>query len=54
MPTLAKKIVDENTAGNNPVLNFKGLAVGNPLIDAYSYLPVSKSLLYIFVIIHRN
>lgn len=25
MPTLAKKIVDMNAAGNNPNLNFKGV-----------------------------
>lgn len=36
MPTLAKQIVDSNAAGNNPVLNFKGFAVGNPYTDVYS------------------
>lgn len=39
MPTLAKKIVDENTTGKNAVLNFKGLAVGNPYTDVYSGTP---------------
>jgi serine carboxypeptidase-like clade II len=28
MPTLAKQIVDENSAGERPRLNFKGFAVG--------------------------
>jgi carboxypeptidase C (cathepsin A) len=36
MPTLAKRIVDENTAGANPHLNFKGFAVGNPYTTVYS------------------
>lgn len=36
IPTLAKQIVTMNDAGNNPHLNFKGLAVGNPYIDPYS------------------
>lgn len=39
MPTLAKEIVDQNTAGNNPKLNFKGFAVGNPYTDVYSGTP---------------
>lgn len=39
MPTLAKRIVDENTAGTNPHLNFKGFAVGNPYTDVYSGTP---------------
>lgn len=39
MPTLAKEIVDKNTAGGNPVLNFKGFAVGNPYTTFYSALP---------------
>jgi carboxypeptidase C (cathepsin A) len=39
MPTLAKQIVDSNAAGNNPVLNFKGFAVGNPYTDVYSGTP---------------
>jgi carboxypeptidase C (cathepsin A) len=36
MPTLAKRIVDENAAGVNPTVNFKGFAVGNPYTDVYS------------------
>lgn len=36
MPTLAQEIVNMNTAGVNPVLNFKGFAVGNPYTDPYS------------------
>lgn len=36
MPQLAKKIVDENTAATNTVLNFKGFAVGNPYTNVYS------------------
>ncbi len=39
MPTLAKKIVDENTAGNNANLNFKGFAVGNPYTNFYTGTP---------------
>lgn len=36
MPTLAKQIVDENTAAVKPNLNFKGFAVGNPFTTFYS------------------
>ncbi|CAM9525399.1 unnamed protein product [Ectocarpus fasciculatus] len=39
MPTLAKQIVDMNTAGENPQLNFKGFAVGNPFTETYSAFP---------------
>jgi carboxypeptidase C (cathepsin A) len=39
MPTLSKKIVDMNTAGENPILNFKGFAVGNPQTTFYSAIP---------------
>jgi len=39
MPTLAKKIVDMNTAAVQPKLNFKGFAVGNPYTDPYSGTP---------------
>lgn len=39
MPTLAKQIVDSNSAGGNPKLNFKGFAVGNPYTDPYSGTP---------------
>lgn len=39
MPTLAKEIVDQNTAGQNPKLNFKGFAVGNPFTEPYSGTP---------------
>lgn len=39
MPTLAKRIVDENTNGTNPRLNFKGFAVGNPYTNIYSGEP---------------
>lgn len=39
MPTLAKEIVDRNTEGKNPILNFKGFAVGNPFTTVYSAIP---------------
>jgi hypothetical protein len=39
MPTLAREIVDQNTAGQNPKLNFKGFAVGNPMTETYSGFP---------------
>ena len=39
MPTLAKEIVDQNALGTQPVLNFKGLAVGNPATTFYSAIP---------------
>lgn len=39
MPTLAKEIVDQNAAGVNPHLNFKGFAVGNPATTVQSTTP---------------
>ncbi|KAJ1425470.1 peptidase S10, serine carboxypeptidase, partial [Ochromonadaceae sp. CCMP2298] len=39
MPTLAKEIVDMNAAGANPIINFKGFAVGNPYTTPYSGTP---------------
>jgi len=36
MPTLAKTIVDGNSAGKNKKINFKGFAVGNPWTDPIS------------------
>lgn len=42
MPTLAKRIVDENALGVNPHVNFKGFAVGNPYTNPYSGTPVSR------------
>jgi len=39
MPTLAKRIVDENAQAVNPSLNFKGFAVGNPYTNVYSGTP---------------
>jgi len=39
MPTLAKEIVDQNAAAQNPILNFKGFAVGNPYTTFYSGSP---------------
>lgn len=36
MPTLAKAIVQGNNAGVNPVINFRGFAVGNPYTDPIS------------------
>jgi carboxypeptidase C (cathepsin A) len=39
MPTLAKQIVDRNAAGKDPLLNFKGFAVGNPATTFYSAIP---------------
>jgi len=39
MPTLAKKIVDGNTAGKAAKLNFKGFAVGNPYTTFYTGTP---------------
>jgi len=41
MPTLAKEIVDRNTAGQDAYLNFKGFAVGNPATTFYSAIPAS-------------
>jgi len=41
MPTLAREIVDRNTAGADPHLNFKGFAVGNPHTTFYSVIPSS-------------
>lgn len=46
MPTLAKEIVDMNTAGNNPILNFKGFAVGNPYTNVYSGTPSGLDTLW--------
>jgi carboxypeptidase C (cathepsin A) len=39
MPTLAKEIVDRNSAGQDPSINFKGFAVGNPATTFYSAIP---------------
>jgi len=39
LPTLSKVIVDMNTAGANPHLNFKGFALGNPATTSYSITP---------------
>lgn len=41
LPTLAKKIVDHNALkpSINPILNFKGFAVGNPYTNIYSGTP---------------
>jgi len=39
MPQLSKEIVDRNTAGNDPVMNFKGMMVGNPGTTFYSIMP---------------
>ena len=39
MPTLAKEIVDNQAKGTDPVLNFKGFAVGNPATTFYSAIP---------------
>jgi carboxypeptidase C (cathepsin A) len=39
LPTLAKQIVDQNKAGSNPIVNFKGFAVGNPYTNVYSGTP---------------
>jgi len=39
MPTLAKYIVDANTAATAPILNFQGFAVGNPYTTFYSGSP---------------
>ncbi|CAE7566461.1 SCPL28 [Symbiodinium microadriaticum] len=36
---LIQEIVDQNTAGQNPKLNFKGFAVGNPFTEPYSGTP---------------
>jgi len=44
MPTLAKEIVDQNTAvgtDSEKNLNFKGFAVGNPQTTFYSAIPAS-------------
>jgi len=39
MPQLSQEIVDRNSAGQDPVLNFKGMAVGNPGTTFYSIIP---------------
>lgn len=39
MPQLSKEIVDRNTAGLDPVMNFKGMMVGNPGTTFYSIMP---------------
>jgi carboxypeptidase C (cathepsin A) len=39
MPQLSKEIVDRNSAGADPVLNFKGMMVGNPGTTFYSIIP---------------
>lgn len=39
MPTLAKEIVDKNAAGENPKINYKGFAVGNPATTFESTTP---------------
>lgn len=39
LPTLSKVIVDKNTEGVEPHLNFKGFAVGNPATTKYSMTP---------------
>ncbi len=39
LPTLSKLIVDMNTAGQNPKINFKGFALGNPATTSYSITP---------------
>jgi len=39
IPTLAQTIVEANDAGENPVINFKGFALGNPFTD-----PVSNAI----------
>lgn len=39
MPQLSQEIVDRNSAGNDPVLNFKGMMVGNPGTTFYSIMP---------------
>lgn len=39
LPTLSKVIVDKNSEGASPQLNFKGFAVGNPATTEYSITP---------------
>ncbi len=39
LPTLSKVIVDKNSEAQNPRLNFKGFAVGNPATTEYSITP---------------
>jgi len=39
MPQLSKEIVDRNSAGQDPHLNFKGMMVGNPGTTFYSIIP---------------
>jgi len=41
IPTWAKQIVDQNKAGVNPAINFKGFAVGNPYTNFYTGIPAS-------------
>ena len=37
MPTLAQQIIMGNKAGNKPLINFKGVFVGNPSTDPYEH-----------------
>lgn len=46
MPTLAKQIVDSNANTENPKLNFKGFAVGNPYTHPYSGTPAMIDTLW--------
>jgi len=39
MPQLSKEIVDRNTAGQDPYMNFRGMMVGNPGTTFYSIMP---------------
>ena len=39
MSQLSKEIVDCNTAGQHPHLNFKGMMVGNPETNFYRIIP---------------
>eukprot|EP00602_Paraphysomonas_sp_CaronLab_P007685 CAMPEP_0185024122 /NCGR_PEP_ID=MMETSP1103-20130426/7050_1 /TAXON_ID=36769 /ORGANISM="Paraphysomonas bandaiensis, Strain Caron Lab Isolate" /LENGTH=497 /DNA_ID=CAMNT_0027556995 /DNA_START=34 /DNA_END=1527 /DNA_ORIENTATION=+ len=39
MPQLSQEIVDRNAAGQDPILNFRGMAVGNPATTFYSIMP---------------
>ena len=46
IPMLAKIIVDENTLKMNPILNLKGIAIGNPYTDVYSGTPAMIETLW--------
>ena len=54
LPTLAKKILEGNNKGEQPVLNFKGFAVGNPFTNYFSGPPAMYMTYWGHQLISRN